>query len=188
MTEKGTTGLLAYSGIVQEDFLREMRGREAYKRYNEMRLNNPTVGALLLAIENPLRGMSWTFSSDVENDPRLELLEAARRNLRHSWNDHIIEALTVLPFGFSLFEIVHEKVGGTWLWKKFAPRGQETVTRWRFGGDGGSADAFYQQAPPSWTEVEIPLDICLHYRARIERGNPEGRSILRTAWTGYYYL
>lgn len=184
--EIGHTGLVQYGGIIQEDFLREMRGKEGYKRYNEMRLNSAVVAAMLLAIENPLRSMSWTFSSEAENDPRVELLDTARNNLQESWNDHIVEALSTLWAGFSIFETVYEKVGGRWLWSKFAPRGQETVLRWEILPNGVTV-GFWQQAPPTWTATLIPLEKCLHYRTRVERGNPEGRSILRTAWTSYYY-
>lgn len=182
--EIGHTGLAQYNGIIQEDFLREMRGKEGYKRYNEMRLNSPTVGAFLLAYKHPIRAMSWTFSSEVENDPRLEILESARNAI--GWNNFISESLTMLPFGFSLFEIVLQKVGSQWLWSKFAPRGQETVLRWDISPNGDIL-GFFQQAPPTWTPVRIPIEKCLHFRAEVERNNPEGRSILRTGWTSYYY-
>jgi hypothetical protein len=35
--------------------------------------------------------------------------------------------------------------------------------------------------------VEIPSSKLIHYRFRPERNNPEGRSLLRTAWIAYYY-
>ena len=185
--ELGSPGLASFSGIISEEFLRELRGKEAYKRYDEMRRNSPVIGALLLAIEQALRAVEWEFSSEEgDTDPRLQLIADARANLSHSWNDHIIEALTFLPFGFSLFEIVYERVGGALLWKKFAPRGQETIVRWLFEDDGG-LKGITQQAAPVYRSIEIPIEKLLLYRTRVERGNPEGRSILRNAWVPYYY-
>src|SRR5512139_3980011 len=186
MGELGVTGLAEWSGQIQEDFLREWRGKEAYKRANEMRLNSPVIAALLLANELSIRGVSWEFHSDTDNDPRVELLEAARDNLTTSWNDFVTEALTMLPFGFSLFEIVYERKGSQVLWRKFAPRGQDTIYQWVFD-DGGGLEAVKQQAAPSYNIIELPIEKLILFRTRVERGNPEGRSILRTAWLPYYY-
>lgn len=187
MAELGYTGLAAFNGQIQEDFLRELRGKEAYKRYNEMRRNSPVVGALLLANEQAIRKVSWEFASDDgEEDPRIELLEAARENMSVGWADFITEVLTMLPFGFSVFEIVYERVGGNVLWRKFAPRGQDTVYRWEFDESGGIA-GFVQQAAPLYKFVTLPIEKLLLFRTRVERGNPEGMSILRTAWVPYYY-
>lgn len=185
--ELGYTGLVEFSGQISEDFLRELRGKEAYKRFDEMRRNSPIVAALLLADEQAIRKVSWEFTSDEgEEDPRLELLEAARDNMSVSWNDFVTEVLTMLPFGFSLFEIVYERVGAQVLWRKFAPRGQDTVYQWKFDEHGGPA-AVVQMAAPRYQLVELPIEKLLLFRTRVERGNPEGRSILRSAWIPYYY-
>lgn len=186
-SEIGSSGLAEFSGQIQADFLREWRGVDAYKRANEMRLNSPVVGALLLAIENSIRKVEWFFSSgEGADDPRLQLLNDSREAMSLSWNDHITEALTFLPFGFSIFEIVYQPLNGQMLWRKFAPRGQDTVLRWLFDDNGGLS-GFTQQAPPQYKAVDIPIESLLIYRARVERGNPEGRSILRTAWIPYYF-
>lgn len=185
--ELGKTGLVEFSGQIQDDFLREMRGKEAFKRYDEMRRNSPIVGALLLANEQSIRKVSWKFSGeDGDEDPRVELLEEALANMSLSWNDHIIEALTMLPFGFSAFEIVYERVNGKVLWRKFAPRGQDTVYQWKFDDKQG-IEGFYQMSPPTYETKFLPIEKLLIYKTRVERGNPEGRSILRTAWIPYYY-
>ena len=187
--EIGYSGLAEWSGQINEEFLLELRGKKGYKAYNEMRANSPIIGALLLANELSIRKVSWEFhaddSTEEAEDPRVELLEAARENLKHSWNDFIVEALTMLPFGFSLFEIVYERKGAQVLWSKFAPRGQDTVYKWN--QDDNGMWGITQQAPPTYKLVDIPAEKLLLFRTRVERNNPEGRSILRNAWVPYYY-
>lgn len=186
--EIGSTGLDVYGGEVNADFLRELRGKEAYKRYNEMRLNSPIIGGLLSAIEQAIRGAEWNYASQQgENDPRLELLNRARDEMSISWGDHISEVLTMLSFGFALFEIVYKRADtGEVLWHKFSARGQDTVDRWEMT-DSGSLVGVTQRAAPRYREVYIPIEKLLLYRTRVERNNPEGRSILRQAYTSYYY-
>jgi hypothetical protein len=188
--ELGSTGLVAFSGIIQDDYLREMRGKEAYKRFDEMRRGSPIIAALLLANELSIRKISWEFTDDQaaegQTSPRVDLLEAARDNLSTSWNDFITEVLTMLPFGFSLFEVVYERKDGRMLWRKFAPRGQDTIYRWLLDEAGG-IEGVMQQAAPVYRLTKIPIDKLLLFRTRVERGNPEGRSILRSAWIPYYF-
>ena len=93
--EIGLTGLNEQSGIIQQDFLRQLRITSrgpGYKMYEEMRLNSPVVGGLLLAIEQSIRSVDWNFSSeDGPEDPRLDLLNRSLDNMRFSLNDHITE-------------------------------------------------------------------------------------------------
>jgi hypothetical protein len=185
--EIGATGLVQFSGRIQEDFLRELRGLEGYKRFREMALNSPVCGALLLSIRMPILAMEWTFASDEgDTDQRLEICRAALDNMKHSVQDHITECLSFLWAGYYPFEIVYERGENGWmLWRKFAPRGQDTITRWQFADDGG-IEGFYQRK--NFTqEVFIPIEKSILYRINVERNNPEGRSLLRPAWTSYYY-
>lgn len=183
-TELGYTGLSEFSGQIQQDFLREWRGLEAYKRANEMRLNSPVVGALLLAIEQSIRAASWQFTSEQsETDPRLELCNLSWKAIKP--NNHVIEALTMLPFGFSLFEQVYKRTGPGVVLDKLAVRGQDTVWQWLLS-PRGDIEGFVQ-VTDSGQRATLPVSKLVHYRTRVERNNPEGRSILRTAWIPYYF-
>lgn len=185
--EIGWAGLDEWSGIIREDFLKELRGKDGYKRYNEMRLNSSIIGGMLLAIEQAIRGIDWNFNSDQgEEDERVVFLDEALAGMSHSWNDHIIEALTMLPFGYAPFEIVYERQDGRLTWRKFAIRGQDTLYKWELD-DAGGMEGFWQQAPPYNVPVLIPIEKMVIYRTRVEKNNPEGRSILRNAWVSYYY-
>src|SRR3990167_7224097 len=193
MGEIGDTGLMSWSGVIQEDFLRELRGIQAYKRYDEMRRNSPIIGAMLLSIEQAIRSIDWTFvvgdvtEEEAAQDDRVKFLTEVRDKMSHSWNDHITEALTMLPFGYAPFEIVYQRdESGRITWRKFAFRGQDTLSRWEMDANGGLV-GFWQQAPPTYQPTMIPIEKMVLYRIRVEKNNPEGRSMLRTAWIPYYY-
>lgn len=186
MAELGQSGLKLYNGIVQDDFLREWRGIEAYKRANEMRLNSAVIAALLAAVEFSIGQINIELSSEKSEDPRIELWDTFVSKVDGGFQNHIRECLSFLPFGFSLFEIVWGNFEGSIIPMKLAPRGQDTVYKWVIGANG-EVEGFTQQAPPDYRLVEIPSSKLLHYRFRPERGNPEGRSILRPAWVSYYY-
>jgi hypothetical protein len=187
-SELGVSGLSQWGGRISEDFLVEWRGKRGYKRANEMRLNSPTVNALLTAIKLSIRKSKWQLiSAEGDEDPRLELVQAALENMSYSWNDHISQALTMLPFGYSLFEIVYERVGGLVLWRKLAQRSQDTIDRWDIGDKGG-INGCWQVSNTNYQQVYLPIEKLLLYRTETEKNNPEGRSILRTAWIPYYYM
>jgi hypothetical protein len=185
--QQSYSGLVEYNGLIKDDFLREFHGQEAYKRFNEMRLNNPIIGAGLLAIEQVVRNMSWEFSSEEDNDPLVDELNEARENMSQSWNDFISEVLSFVWAGYSLFEIVYDRVGGRYLWHKFSPIGQNTVYQWKLDDNGGLVGVT-QMGAPLYRAQFLPMERLLLFRTRNERNNPEGRSLLRVAWTSYYYL
>lgn len=198
--EQGTTGLLAFNGILNEEFLRELRGKEGYKRFDEMRRNSPIIGAMLYYHEQAIRKVSWNFSGgEVDGDPRIDFLNDCREYMSQSWNDFISEALTFLTFGYSLFYVNRrrDKETNLWMWDSFSPRKQSTVFKWLLNYPGteyydankrnGEILGFVQQAPPAYTLDTIMIDKVIHFRTRVESNNPEGISLLRNAWIPYYY-
>lgn len=44
-----------------------------------------------------------------------------------------------------------------------------------------------QMPPPTYQRITIPLEKAMHFRTRSRKDNPEGRSILRTAYRAYYF-
>lgn len=187
----GQHGLLAFSGIVTEDFLKDFHGKEAYKRFNEMRLNSPVIGGLLLAIENSVRPIKYQWTNGEKPgkavDPRIQLLNDATAAMSHTMADHVSEVLTMLPFGFAPFAIWYQRdEKARILWRRFLMLGQNTVFRWDLDDEGG-IQGFWQLAPPHYQIEYIPIERMLLYRTRVEKNNPEGRSILRPSWIPYYF-
>ena len=190
LDEIGATGLSVQAGAIYDDFLREMRGKSAYKRYDEMRRNCAVAGAMLSAIETAVRTCKWNFNSiEGEDDPRLEFCQTSLDGMSTGLNDHISEVLTMLPFGYALFEIVYKRNENGLVWRKFGIRGQDTIEGWEFDDEGGLSGAWQMKYSKNlYEKVFLPIQKCILYRTRVERNNPEGRSIFRTAWINYYHL
>lgn len=199
--EQGTTGLTVFSGQVQEEFLRELRGREGAKRWDEMRKNSPIIGAMLYYHEMSVRKCSWNFTNRAApkaSDERVDFLNYARQNMTQSWNDFISESLSCLAFGFSIFWTNYKRdKNNALVWDTFSPRAQNTVYQWLMNYEGqqaydpnkrnGEILGFIQQAPPTYKMYTLLMERLIHFRTRVERNNPEGISLLRNAWVPYYY-
>jgi hypothetical protein len=203
--ELGQSGLRRSGGYVREEFLRELQGPRGMRVYREMRDNSAIIGAALQAIEMLIRQVSWDVEPYVvpgaqeptlEAEARAEFLESCTTDLSTTWTETVGEFLTMLPYGFAPCEIVYRRRDGEASgssyddgligWRKLALRAQETVTRWEIDPQGG-IQGLYQQAEPDFRERFIPIDRLLLFRARTERNNPEGRSVLRNAYRSYTF-
>ena len=71
-------------------------------------------------------------------------------------------------------------------WRKLPVRAQETLLRWHF--DGYSGISAMEQIDWHGGYHVIPIEKALLFRSRPRRSNPEGYSILRTAYTSYFML
>ncbi|MEJ2149904.1 MAG: hypothetical protein P8Z40_10525 [Chloroflexota bacterium] len=196
-TELGVSGLDYSHGYVDEEFLTPLRGSaQRYRAFNEMRQNSPVIAAGLLAVELSIRRVDWRLEGE---DERAEFIDGARGDMSTTWDDHIADALTMIPFGFAPFEIVYKRRLGPLAegaasqfddgrigWRKLAFRSQDSLDRWAFDEAGG-LQAMIQRAAPDWAEHVIPIEKLVLYRTSREKGNPEGRSLLRPAYVPYYY-
>ena len=64
-------------------------------------------------------------------------------------------------------------------------RSQETLFMWEFDADS-KAVIMQQMAPPDYRIRRIPLTKTFLFRTQVAKNNPEGRSMIRNAWTSYY--
>lgn len=69
--------------------------------------------------------------------------------------------------------------------RSWSLRSQETLFQWEFD-DESNATFMQQMAPPDYRIRRVPLSKALLFRTQVSKNNPEGRSILRNAWTSYY--
>lgn len=196
--EVGVSGLKESWGYIHEEFLRDLNtSQKRYKLYDEMRQNNPIIAAMMQAIELSIKQIEVHVDGE---DERAEFVESCLEDMSQSWNEHVGEALTMLPFGFAPFEVVYKRRQGENAkepsqysdgrigWRKFAFRSQDSLRNWDMAPENGELRGFYQQAWNDYKLRYIPVEKLLLYRTTSEKGNPEGRSILRPAYVPYYYV
>lgn len=202
--EIGSTGLHVYDGQVREEFLTALRGRTAYRTYREMRDNDPVIGAVIQAISMLMRSVEWQVEpSDPDNEKANDIAEfvgTCMTDMTTTWEDMLAQIMSYLTYGWAYFEIVYKYRKG-WHdggersryddgmigWRKLAPRSQDTLERWNLDDNGG-VKGMYQLNPTSDKGlVEIPIEKALLFRTSSALNNPEGKSVLRNAYTSYYF-
>jgi hypothetical protein len=200
----GSTGLKQFGGYVSEEFLKELRGSNAARVYREMSDNDPTIGAIIFVISNLIKNMEWSVQA-VDDSPEAEeakdFVEEVMHDMSNSWVSMISEVCSMFTYGFAPLEIIwkrrlgpeHPNGEGRSLYddgkigiRSLSLRAQNTIPRWEFDDADGSVLGMWQQ-PWSGGQVFIPIEKLLLFRTTDERGNPEGRSLLRTAYRPWYF-
>ena len=202
--EIGSTGLQVYDGQVREEFLNALRGRTAYRTYREMRDNDPVVGAVIQAISMLMRSVEWQVEpSDPDNEQASDVatfVGQCMTDMTTTWEDMLAQIMSYLTYGWSFFEIVYKYRKG-WTdggersrysdgmigWRKLAPRSQDTLERWNLDDNGGVKGMFQMNPTSGKGLIEIPIEKALLFRTSSVLNNPEGRSVLRNAYTSYYF-
>lgn len=188
IVELGSSGLKKSGSILAEEFDNALKGNKKYKVYQEMSQGDAVIGAILFAIKNIAKTSKWTFkpASNSKKDKKIaKLLNDNIKNLdSQTWEEHISEFLSMLTYGFSYHEICYRKEKGWVAWSKFPIRAQTTLWEWDFAPNG-DVRAFIQNDPYSSKLARIPVEKALLLRPDTHKNNPEGMSILRTAFRAW---
>ena len=134
--------------------------------YDRMRRSDAQVSAVLLAMELPIRNAFWDIEpakndDDEVTDEYQEQADFIKENLFERMQDgfdaKLREILTMLPFGFSIFEKVYVSDGErVWL-DKLGFRKQPTITRWTTSARlPGITQLLPTPSPSGEFEVSIP--------------------------------
>lgn len=206
----GIMGYRTSSGMVEEEFLRELRYPAAGKIYQEMASNDAIIGACLYLIETVIRGANWDVIMDYPNvsvdEEAVQFVKTCMDDMHgQSWDDFICDALSMLTYGFSFHEIIYkvrrgptEKdpkfrskyTDGKFGWQNFAPRAQASMAGWTIDEHTGEATEFIQDpglVGVDGTIVNLPIEGNLLFKTKAAMGNPEGWSILRRAYRSWYF-
>lgn len=205
VTELGATGLRHYVGVIDEEFLPALRGKRQIQVYTEMRDNDPTVGAVLFAIEMLMRQVRWTVEPGTTDPSDVELadfVDSCLGDMNDTWADTLASIFSFLPFGFSIHETVYKRRDGFHPedvrrdsdyndgrigWRKLPVRAQDTIDRWIFHPETDEMVGLVQLPPPSFTYRTIPETKIVNFRTTSAKGNPQGRSVLRNAYRPWYF-
>lgn len=201
--EIGRVGQRRYGGIFYEEFLSELRGRKGAEVFTEMSNNDETIGAILFSIEMLVRQASWTVEpggSTAKDREAAEFVKSCMDDMQQTWIDTISEILSFLTYGWSFHEIVYKRRMGRTKdnrtsskyddgligWMKLPIRSQETLYQWEYD-DQDNLIGMTQMPPPDFGLITIPMNKAMLFRTRSRKDNPEGRSILRTAYRSWYF-
>ena len=203
----GVAGDNTHNGQIRADeFLPELRGKKAIRKYREMRDNDSTVGAVMYSVEQILRDVDLQVHAADESDAagvEKEFVESILVDMDHSLDDHIAEAIGYLSYGFGWFEVMYKRrVGPTERSpkkhskftdgrigvRKIASRAPWTINKFDVDQKTGDVLGIEQEVGFMGGKNYIPTNKSLYYRTTSLNGDPSGRSILRNAYTSYEYL
>ncbi len=209
--EIGSSSIRRSGSTIEEERLRQLRGREGAILFREMRLNDPVIAAVFLAIENSLRRVSMRVKPASENIVDLDaasFVDQCLNDMSFSWSDELQFILGFLEQGHSILETVMKRRLGpnppSYIkdaapslyndnrigWRKWAPRPTESLTsgqEWMFDENGG-IKGIRQSIPEKYGEVrEIPIERLLLFRTTVAPSNsPTGVPIHRAAYTAWW--
>lgn len=196
MAELGVAGAYQPSHqLKQDEFIRELRGLNAMRKYREMRENDPIVGAILTAMDMMIRSVDWKFipAEGPKAEEGKQFAEEVFEDMEHSFEEFVSEVMSLLPYGFSVFENVFKRrTSGVYKdgkigIKKLAPRAQYTIDRFNVTRAGEILGVF-QRPQYGASEIYIPSGKMLLFRTSSINNDPSGRSVLRNAYISYHYV
>lgn len=202
--EIGRIGQHRYSGILMEEFLPELQGIRGVEVYKEMADNDEIVGAILFVIEMLMRQCTFSVEpggNTAKDKEAAEFVESCMNDMQLSWTDTISEIVSFLTYGWSYHEIVYKRRMGKTRdrrtsskfddgligWRKLPLRSQDTLWEWVYEDDSDDILGMTQAPPPDYGHFTIPIEKALHFRTKSRKDNPEGRSILRSAYRSWYF-
>lgn len=200
--ELGVSGLRRTGGVITDEFINKLRGRQGALLWREMSDNDPVVGALIFAIQRLILQIDWRvepYEQGNEIDKEVaDFIESCMYDMSNSWDDTLSDILSMLVYGYAFCEIVYKRRGGPDNrdpkrqsafddnrigWRKISLRGQESTYDWIIDEKGG-IQGIRQLDPNAYSLglIEIPIEKGLLFRTSTNRNNPEGRSLLRNAY------
>jgi len=205
LAEAGSTGLNQYRGYIHEEWHPKLQGQRAIDTYREMSDNCAVVGAMLYAIEMLVRQVDWRDDA-ADSSPEAALvaqkITQMRGDMESNWTEVISEILSMLTYGWSLladsYKIrrgpgareleMRSKYDDGWIgWRDLSLRSQDTLDHWEITPKG-KTEGMWQRAAPRYRLEYIPRDRSMLFRLQSHKDNPQGRSLLRTAYRSWHFL
>ena len=190
-----------YEGQIWDDYNPDMQGTKRILIYDEMRRSDGVVRAALRIIKAPLLAAEWYVEPAEDSEEGREVAKfvwAALNGMSRTFIQVLWEALLCVDYGYYPFEKVFKlakwrpekdraRERDVVVWKKWAPRHPLNTTGWVFDAKGGIDAIKQNRKPDGWEEVPIPVRDLLIFTLDEEGGNPEGISLLRSAYPHWYY-
>lgn len=216
--EKGFIGLKVLGGQILEECQHELMWPQCIDTYKKM-AKDGTIAPALELVEMMISRVPWhvTIPEGYEEElaEKAEFLRQNMKDMEHSWNDFIQQALSFHRYGFCVNEKVYryrrkdkgsKYNDGLIGIKKLPIRSQDTITDWVFknkGRDlaglhqevyvptnslrGQNATSLYVKDAYTRQEKYIPRKKFLLFRNNPLKDSPIGMSCLNGAWQAWKY-
>jgi len=200
----GDTGYKRSVGILDEEFLAELKGSKGRKVFVEMLDNDAGIAAATFLIESLVCGVANTTEPNKSGHPQsaecAKWIDECFDDMERPWPAVVADFLTTIQFGWAYLEPLYKlRKGeseeprlnsrysdGRYGWRDWQNIGQESLDKWELT-DSGRVVGLWQARPSDYKRMFIPADRALHVIFRPRNGSPEGRSCYRGAYTSYYY-
>jgi hypothetical protein len=206
VAEVGLSGYRRFAGRVVDEFLPELQGIRGVRVYEEMRRNDPVIGAMLRATVDVICALEWRADPPREHrdEPEAqkwaEFVEQCFEDMDHTRRDFLGDALTCIPFGWAVHEPVYKIRQGLQRnadvpdsqyddgligFARIPLRKQQSLYQWVIAPNGRLMGM--QQVPaPDYQLRTIPVTKMVLFKTAYEGGNPEGLAMLRSAYRPWY--
>lgn len=210
--ETGFNGLTTMAGRILEEQNRVFRFPDFLKTVTEMK-TDPTVAAALNVYRMMLTRVKWRVAppenaTNAEKQ-RARFVESCMTDMEGTWPQFMAEVVTYLEYGFSIQEKVFRRRltrngskynDGLVGLRKLAPRPQDTIRHWNFSEDGRELlsvgqsirnlenGARFQNLADNNGLITIDRSKFLLFSADSVKGNPEGKSVLKSVYLPYKQL
>ena len=192
-TVVGAAGTIIFNGfIVDEEYNQDLTYIPGLKIWDQMRKSDATVKEALNVVKLPLLGANWRVQGAGDDAKSQEIADFIEYNLFEvmAFDDFLRQVLTMLEFGFSVFEIIYNIIdfNGKKLLGLQELSWRKQTTIWQWALDDGSFGA--KQFVPGGIDggfKQIPGDKIIVFTNEREGNNYSGISILRSAYKHWYY-
>lgn len=176
-----------YENKHTNEYLTDLQGRAGSDIYDQMRKSDTNIHMVLRVCKYPIVACQWRIHND--GDERLDDMTAVANayfmeQMKQSWQGLLFNILTMLEFGFSVFEIVWapwEYQGKTYLVPKLQFRQQQSIE------DIDAKAGLMTQKKRDGSEVQIPFSQLVFFILEQEGDDFRGNSILRSAYRNWFY-
>lgn len=191
----GNSGTDVSGGQFSEEYLSALQGPRAAQVWDEMRRSETQVAMLLNAVFNPIKAANWEVEAADANNPEYKkhadfIRKAFFKEL--DWKQFVHEALTCVPFGFSVFEEVHRlrladpEFGDVIYLSSMGFRSQKTIEKWNLEKKTGKLLSIEQQVTSDvGGNAVIPGAFLTVFTLNKEGDNYEGISALRPMYGSF---
>lgn len=193
----GTSGIDISGHRFFEEYLNALTDTDGPDQWDEMRRSDDQIKMLLRVVSNPILSARWFIASSSEEEidkkfadfiTHVLFNDMGTKEYPKSFKKFQREALSCIPFGYSLFEITNKIVlnsseFGSYIGLKGLDwRSPKTIEEWYIAKDGQLEQIRQTDNSERAQDVFLPGKFLLHIAPEMEGDLYEGISMLRPVY------